>query len=136
MTGIPGLASIPLLRRLFTGESVDRERQELMIALIPHIVRRPEFTAENLRGIAVGNAAERAPELRPPPSADARGRPGRPRAAMSRRSRPPAAIPGSPTSPLASPSRAARDCLRPRAPAGDRSGRHRRRLRRRRLPPA
>jgi len=26
-----------------------------MIALIPHVVRRPEYTAENLRGIAVGN---------------------------------------------------------------------------------
>ncbi|MBS1856063.1 MAG: tetratricopeptide repeat protein [Acidobacteria bacterium] len=56
VTGIPGLNSIPVLRRLFTGESVDRERQELLIALVPHIVRRPEFTAENLRGIAVGNA--------------------------------------------------------------------------------
>ena len=54
-TGIPGLASIPILGKLFSGESVDRERQELMIALIPHIVRRPEYTAENLRGIAVGN---------------------------------------------------------------------------------
>ena len=54
-TGIPGLASIPVIGRLFTGESVDRQRQELMIALIPHIVRRPEYTAENLRGIAVGN---------------------------------------------------------------------------------
>jgi general secretion pathway protein D len=56
-TGIPGLASIPLLGRLFSGESVDRERSELMIALIPHVVRRPEFTEENLRGIAVGNQA-------------------------------------------------------------------------------
>jgi general secretion pathway protein D len=54
-TGIPGLGSIPILNRLFTSESVDRERQELMIALIPHVVRRPEYTAENLRGIAVGN---------------------------------------------------------------------------------
>ena len=54
-TGIPGLASIPILNRLFTSESVDRQRQELMIALIPHVVRRPEYTAENLRGIAVGN---------------------------------------------------------------------------------
>ena len=54
-TGIPGLASIPILNRLFTSESVHRERQELMIALIPHVVRRPEYTAENLRGIAVGN---------------------------------------------------------------------------------
>jgi general secretion pathway protein D len=54
-TGIPGLSSIPFVGRLFTGDSVDREKQDLMIALIPHIVRRPEFTAENLRGIAVGN---------------------------------------------------------------------------------
>ncbi len=56
VTGIPGLSSIPLLRRLFTGEDVDRSKSELMIALIPHIVRRPELTPENLRGIAVGNA--------------------------------------------------------------------------------
>ena len=54
--GVPGLAAIPLVGRLFSGESVDREKQDLMIALIPHIARRPEFTAENLRGIAVGNA--------------------------------------------------------------------------------
>jgi general secretion pathway protein D len=56
VTGIPGLSSIPVLRRLFTGESMDRNRGELMIALVPHIVRRPEITAANLRGIAVGNA--------------------------------------------------------------------------------
>ncbi len=54
-TGIPGLANVPILGKLFSGDSIDRERQELMIALIPHIVRRPEYTAENLRGIAVGN---------------------------------------------------------------------------------
>jgi general secretion pathway protein D len=55
VTGIPGLSSIPLLRRLFSGETVDKERGELMIVLIPHIVRSPEVTAGNLRGIAVGN---------------------------------------------------------------------------------
>ena len=72
VTGIPGLSSIPILRRLFTGESVDRERQDLLIALVPHIVRRPEFTEENLRGIAVGNAAERTSELRSAQERDAR----------------------------------------------------------------
>ena len=56
VTGIPGLSSIPLLRRLFTGESIDHNRSELMIALIPHIVRRPDITPENLRAISVGNA--------------------------------------------------------------------------------
>jgi general secretion pathway protein D len=55
-TGIPGIGAIPLIGRLFTGDSIDREQQDLMIALIPHIVRRPDFTAENLRTIAVGNA--------------------------------------------------------------------------------
>src|SRR5664280_754303 len=81
-TGIPGLGSIPILNRLFTSESVDRERQELMIALIPHVVRRPEYTAENLRGIAVGNQQSvhlnygRQPASRPA-AANPAGAPGK-----------------------------------------------------------
>jgi general secretion pathway protein D len=55
VTGIPGLSSIPLLKRLFTGESTDHSRSELMIVLIPHVIRRPEITPENLRAVAVGN---------------------------------------------------------------------------------
>jgi len=55
-SGIPGLAKIPLLGRLFTSESVDRQRDELMIAVVPHIIRRPEITAEALRAINVGTA--------------------------------------------------------------------------------
>ncbi len=54
VTGIPGLSSIPLLRRLFTGESTDHQRTELMIAVVPHVIRRPEYSAESLRAIAVG----------------------------------------------------------------------------------
>jgi general secretion pathway protein D len=57
VTGIPGLSSIPLLSKLFTGSSTDRSRNELMIVLIPHVIRRPEITPENLREIAVGNFA-------------------------------------------------------------------------------
>jgi general secretion pathway protein D len=56
VTGIPGLSSIPVLKWLFSGEQVDRNKQELMIALIPHIVRRPDITPENVKGIEVGNA--------------------------------------------------------------------------------
>ena len=55
-TGTPGLSSIPFLGRLFSGESIDRERSELMIAIVPHVIRRPEFTAENLRSILVGTS--------------------------------------------------------------------------------
>ena len=34
---------------------MQKDQSELLIALIPHIIRRPEITAENLKGIAVGN---------------------------------------------------------------------------------
>src|SRR5664280_1149998 len=55
-TGVPGLSGIPMLRRLFTGESVDRSRGELMIAIVPHIIRAPVITPANLRGIDSGTA--------------------------------------------------------------------------------
>jgi len=57
VTGIPGLSSIPLLKYLFSGNSTDHSRSELMIVLIPHVIRRPDITPENLRAIAVGNFA-------------------------------------------------------------------------------
>lgn len=57
-TGIPGLAGIPILGRLFSGETVERDKTELVIALIPHILRGPEVTSSNLRGVAAGNATQ------------------------------------------------------------------------------
>ncbi|HWD00282.1 MAG TPA: cohesin domain-containing protein [Candidatus Sulfopaludibacter sp.] len=56
LTGIPGLSSIPFLGKLFSGSSTTHNRDELMIVVIPHILRHPEITPENLRPIAVGNA--------------------------------------------------------------------------------
>src|ERR1017187_2030190 len=52
VTGIPGLSSIPLLGNLFKGSSVNHNRDELMIVVIPHVIRQPEITADNLRTIA------------------------------------------------------------------------------------
>ena len=55
VNGLPGLVNIPVLGKwLFGSEHKDQLRGELMIALIPHIVRTPDYTAENLRGIYVG----------------------------------------------------------------------------------
>ena len=72
-TGVPGLSSVPILGKLFSGSSVDRERDEIMIALVPHVVRRPDITPENVRGIASGSQqtvqvrrAPRAVEEAPP----------------------------------------------------------------------
>ena len=54
VTGIPGLAKIPGLGYLFGGNTIDHEKDEILIVLIPHIVRLPSITAENLRSIASG----------------------------------------------------------------------------------
>lgn len=53
-TGIPGLANIPLLGWLFKGVNTENDRNELVIALIPHIVRAPDITASDLSGVASG----------------------------------------------------------------------------------
>ncbi|MCS7023778.1 MAG: tetratricopeptide repeat protein [Bryobacteraceae bacterium] len=57
VNGIPGVGNVPFLRRLFSSENRERVETELVIALIPHIVRAPEITPANLRGIAAGNDA-------------------------------------------------------------------------------
>jgi general secretion pathway protein D len=54
ITGIPGLANIPFLRRFFTGTANDRSHSELMIAMVPHIIRRPDISPENVRTIGTG----------------------------------------------------------------------------------
>jgi general secretion pathway protein D len=55
VSGVPGLASIPLLRRLFTSESIEKNESELLIAIIPHVLRTPEFDAESYKGILSGS---------------------------------------------------------------------------------
>ena len=54
ITGIPGLANIPFLRRFFTGTANDRSHSELMIAMVPHIIRRPDVSPDNARTIGTG----------------------------------------------------------------------------------
>jgi general secretion pathway protein D len=54
-SGIPGLFDIPILGKvLFGSNTVTKDRGDLMIALVPHIVRTPDYSPENLRGIAAG----------------------------------------------------------------------------------
>ncbi len=54
MSGLPGLSSIPGLRSIFGSNSTEKNQGELMIALIPRIVRGPEYKESNLRAIAAG----------------------------------------------------------------------------------
>ena len=54
--GIPGLIDVPILGKfIFGSDHVEKDRGELLIALIPHIVRTPDYTAENLKGIYAGS---------------------------------------------------------------------------------
>jgi general secretion pathway protein D len=54
--GIPGLTDIPVLGHvLFGNDHTDKEVGQLMIALVPHIIRTPDYTPVNLRSIAAGN---------------------------------------------------------------------------------
>jgi len=57
INGWPGLAKLPFFRYFFSGESVDHQENEVLIVLIPHIVRLPTMTAANLRSIASGTDA-------------------------------------------------------------------------------
>ena len=54
LNGWPGLAQIPIIRYLFSSDSVEHQEDEVLIMLIPHIVRLQDWTRENLRGIYSG----------------------------------------------------------------------------------
>ena len=56
LSGVPGLGNIPILRRLFTSETNTTKESELVIVLIPHIIRSVEITDTNLKTIDSGNS--------------------------------------------------------------------------------
>lgn len=54
-SGVPGLMDIPVVGRVFSTEKLERSRSELLVALVPRIVRAPDYTEGNLRGVSAGN---------------------------------------------------------------------------------
>src|SRR2546427_5563346 len=75
LNGWPGLAKIPFLRYLFSDEKTDHQENEVLIVLIPRIVRMPEWTKANLRSLYSGSETNvqvkresdiRAPSAAPP----------------------------------------------------------------------
>lgn len=56
-SGVPGLANVPGLKWLFSGNTLDRTDNDLLVVLIPHIVRYPDLERDNLRGVASGSDA-------------------------------------------------------------------------------
>src|ERR1700723_2844707 len=56
LTGIPGLASIPILKYLFGQTTQDHSTDELIFAIVPHIIRGTELSEANQRAIDIGTA--------------------------------------------------------------------------------
>lgn len=54
LNGWPGFAKIPMLRYLFSSDNTEHEENEVLIVLIPRIVRMPEYSKANLRTLSVG----------------------------------------------------------------------------------
>jgi general secretion pathway protein D len=56
LTGIPGLAQIPILKYLFGQTTQDHSTDELVFAIVPHIIRGTELSEVNQRAIDIGTA--------------------------------------------------------------------------------
>jgi general secretion pathway protein D len=54
LNGWPGLANIPIMRYLFSGDQTEIQDSEVLIVLTPRIVRMPDWTKSNLRGLFSG----------------------------------------------------------------------------------
>jgi len=56
LSGIPGLAQIPILRYLFGQVTQDHSSDETVFAITPHIIRGTDINAINQRAIDIGTA--------------------------------------------------------------------------------
>ena len=56
LAGIPGLAQIPILRYLFGQTTQDHSENEIVFAIVPHIIRGADVNEINQRAIEIGTA--------------------------------------------------------------------------------
>jgi general secretion pathway protein D len=78
LSGIPGLSDLPFFKWL-SSSHIEHQRDEILIILTPHIVRRQAVNAENLRALDTGT--ERNVELNDLPPATLATQPANPPAA-------------------------------------------------------
>jgi general secretion pathway protein D len=56
LAGIPGLAQIPILKYLFGQTTQDHSENEIVFAIVPHIIRSTDVNEINQRAIDIGTA--------------------------------------------------------------------------------
>jgi len=71
LSGIPGLAQIPILKYLFGQTNTDHSENEIIFAIVPHIIRATEVSEINQRAIDIGTSTtiELRHSIKPQPAA-------------------------------------------------------------------
>ena len=57
LAGIPGLAQIPILKYLFGQTSTDHSENEIVFAIVPHIIRSSDVNELNQRELEIGTGS-------------------------------------------------------------------------------
>jgi len=59
LSGIPGLAEIPILKYLFSQTNTEHQENEIVFVLVPHIIRAPESrSGQDVLDVGTANAIE------------------------------------------------------------------------------
>jgi general secretion pathway protein D len=98
LTGLPGLASIPFLGRLFARNKDENTQTDIVMTLTPHVVRRTEIDEADLHSFLVGGEVSPFQFETPPPAATAPP-PAQPSEPRIEPIRPPAPTPPTPPNP-------------------------------------
>src|SRR5216684_3579937 len=109
LSGIPGLAQIPILKYLFGQTNTEHSENEIVFAIIPHVIRGTDINEINQRAIDIGtsttielrhvNRAAAAPPASTPPAQPAPGQAPNPAPANPAPANQPPASPASPAPP-------------------------------------
>jgi general secretion pathway protein D len=77
VVGLPGLASVPVIGRIFSRNRKETTETDIVMTLTPRIVRRTPLSEEDLRSFAVGGETSpllfevpAIPSLTAPPRAE------------------------------------------------------------------
>jgi general secretion pathway protein D len=73
LSGYPYLANLPILRYLFGQDERERQQNEVVFAITPHIVRSQDITEDNLKLVDVGTGTNVGIRTKEPPKAQAEG---------------------------------------------------------------
>lgn len=101
LAGVPGVANLPVLNYLLGSKTKSNTDNEILIAMIPHIVRPPDLSAAASEGVYAGTERVVRVERRPVAGTPAPGQ-GTPQPGAQPGTQPgaPANVPGAPGSPL------------------------------------